>query len=86
MSDSKTVEVKSFMQQTLELSRHFLRLKIQAEAEELLPFEQSLIKMRSEGRSSEVRPETMARINSILRLREELKLMNRLSAVVERSL
>ncbi|MFZ5952518.1 MAG: hypothetical protein ACOYXC_17590 [Candidatus Rifleibacteriota bacterium] len=86
MSESEMVTVKEFLYQAIELNRNFLELKIAELARQLLPQEALLRRMKEQRTaSSEVHPAIINRVESLLRLKSELRRMQRLQMAIEQA-
>jgi hypothetical protein len=84
MLNANTENFKIFLQQAIELNSLFIRMKIQSDAANLLPYEESLRALKSQGGTVTCSKETHNCINSIIRLKQELKQMQRLTEMIGR--
>ncbi len=82
MLNANTESLKNFLQQAIELNSVFIRMKIQADAEALLPYEECLQALKSQGGTIACSTETHNCINSIIRLKQELRQMQRLTEMI----
>lgn len=83
MFSSTSIALNDFLRQAIDLNSYFIKLKIQAEAELLLPYENQLRELKSSGQPISCSSEAHTRINSIIKLRHELKQMQKLTQAIE---
>jgi hypothetical protein len=76
--------IKNFLNEAIELNSHFLKLKIQTEAERLLPFEEDLKALKEHQRIPDNLPALLDKIKAITRLKQELKLNQQLATSIKR--
>jgi hypothetical protein len=74
------------MHQAIELNLKFLQMKIRAEAEDLLPYEEFIAGLKESGEGDMVlQPELLQKIRNLLRLKHELKQDQCLAATINRN-